>query len=97
MATVTIQNIPDQLVAKLRARADSEHRTLEEEMVQLMNRAIADAPSKADKQEERLKLNAERQADAWSRLAGRWISNLSVEEEIEQIFSARTQGREIRL
>jgi plasmid stability protein len=97
MATVTIQDIPDQLVAKLRARADSEHRTLEEEMVQLMNRAVADFPSKALKQEDRRKRNAERQADAWSRLAGRWISNLSVQEEIESILSARTQGREIIL
>ena len=37
------------------------------------------------------------QAAAWSRLRGRWVSEIPVEDEIAAIYSARTGGREIAL
>ena len=40
---------------------------------------------------------AEVQARAWSRLAGRWISEIPVEEEVAHVYEARTGGREIDL
>ena len=40
---------------------------------------------------------ADVQAQAWSRLGGRWISDVSVEEEIADIHAARSGGREIEL
>ena len=36
------------------------------------------------------------QAEAWSRLGGRWISDVPVEDEIAGIHSARSDGREYR-
>ena len=40
---------------------------------------------------------AEVQARAWSRLAGRWVSDIPVEEEVAHVYEARTGGREIDL
>ena len=40
---------------------------------------------------------AETQAAAWSRLGGRWVSDLPVDEEVAAIYSARSGGREIEL
>ena len=37
------------------------------------------------------------QAEAWSRLAGRWISDVPVEDEIGGLYSAHSDGREIEL
>ena len=37
------------------------------------------------------------QAAAWSRLSGRWDSDLPVEDEVAAIYSARSGGREIEL
>ena len=37
------------------------------------------------------------QAEAWSRLGGRWISDAPVEDEVGAIYSARSGGREIEL
>ena len=38
---------------------------------------------------------ADVQADAWSRLGGSWKSDVPIEEEIADIYSARSGGREI--
>jgi hypothetical protein len=40
---------------------------------------------------------ADRQAEAWGRLAGRWDSDPRVEEEVTDIYSARSEGRDISL
>ena len=40
---------------------------------------------------------ADVQAQAWSRLGGRWISDVPVEDEVAEIYAARSGGREIEL
>lgn len=51
--------------------------------------------SAAEKQE-RVKETARRQVEIWKSLAGRWISDLTPEEEIRQINSASTSGRDVK-
>ena len=40
---------------------------------------------------------ADTQVRAWSRLAGKWISDVTIEDEIASIYSARSRGREVDL
>ena len=92
MASITIKNIPDQLLARLRERAAAENRSMNREIIRLLDTSLS-----ADRGL-RLELRrtlADIQADAWSRLGGSWISDVPIEEEIADIYSARSGGREI--
>lgn len=40
---------------------------------------------------------AEDQADAWTAMSGKWKSDLTVQEEIKQLYKARTRGRKVAL
>ena len=40
---------------------------------------------------------ADRQAEAWSALSGKWKSDLTVQGEIAALYKARTRGRKGKL
>jgi hypothetical protein len=96
MATLTLRDFPDELLARLAKKqpADLDRSTLRE-----IARRVSEAagPDEECKKEEPGLRSAHTQADAWARLAGRWKSDLPVEKEIEEILRARTAGREISL
>ncbi len=62
------------------------------EIVRLLD--IGLSAERAHPVEYRRRLAAARSA-AWARLAGRWISDLPVEDEVAAIYSARSGGREV--
>jgi plasmid stability protein len=93
MASLTLKNIPDSLLDRLRARAAVDRRSVSQEMIHLLERSL-DAVPEADRDA----LAAARvQAEAWARLGGRWESDRSVEDEVREIFAARTAGRKVDL
>ena len=94
MASITIKNIPDQLLARLRERAAVEQRSMNKEIIRLLDRALA-ADRNRPLEHRRARANA--QARAWSRLGGRWVCDLPIENEIADILAARSPGREIEL
>lgn len=92
MASLTIKNIPERLLARLRERAAAENRSMNREIIRLLDESLSEDWS--------LRLEFRRtladvQADAWSRLGGSWKSDVPIEEEIADIYSARSGGREI--
>ena len=95
MASVTIKDIPDEILERLRQRAAADHRSLNKEVIHLLGAALSNAFS-ADDAARRREV-AERQAEAGGRLAGRWDSDQRVEDEIADIYSARSEGRNIPL
>ena len=94
MASITIKNIPDRLLARLRERAATEQRSMNKEIIRLLD--IGLSTERAYPMEYRRSL-AETQAAAWSRLGGRWVADLPVDDEVAAIYSARSGGREIEL
>ncbi len=92
MPSLTIKNIPDPLLERLRFRASRDRRSINQEVLYLLERALM-AP------DDTYPTYAEAQAQArtWSRLAGRWVSDRPAEEEIREIYAARTGGREVDL
>ena len=94
MASITIKNIPGQLLARLRERAAMENRSMNKEIIRLLDSSLS-----ADRTHpvEYRRMLADAQAQAWSRLGGRWISDVPIEDEITDIYSARSGGREIEL
>ena len=95
MASVTIKDIPDEILEALRHRAAADHRSLNKEVIHLLGTALSSSFAPGDSVHR--KQVADRQADAWTRLTGRWDSDQRVEDEIADIYSARSEGRDIDL
>jgi plasmid stability protein len=94
MASVTIENMPDELLERIRQRAQADKHSMSMEVIGLLEKALS---NEAVNSETLLKQQAREQAAAWLKLAGRWQSDLSVAEEIEAVYESRTQGRKIDL
>lgn len=92
MPSVTLKNIPHDLLDRLRKRAAGERRSLNQEVIHLLEQVL-DAVEESDL----LKEIAERQVKAWRRIAGRWRSGESAAKEVRRIYSARTRGRNVEL
>lgn len=95
MASITIKNIPDSLLERLRARAAEEKRSMNKEAVHLLELALNGAI--ADRESSELGRLVEAQVGAWRRLAGRWESDKEAAREIEEIYGARSRGRSVEL
>jgi plasmid stability protein len=90
MATLTIEDVPDELLRRLREQAASRRQSLSQQALGALRRGMErDEPPPAT--------DAEAQARAWGRLAGRWKSDESAEKEIRGIYDARSIGREVPL
>ena len=94
MASVTIKDIPDDLLVRLRARAAADKRSMNKEIVHLLDLALSEGV--ADESAHRREIAAA-QAQAWANLAGRWDSDLEADDEIRAIYAARTSGRDVAL
>jgi plasmid stability protein len=92
MSSLTLKNIPEPLLERLRERAGADRRSLTQEILHLLEEAL-DRPRGSHGAE----IAARLQADAWSALAGGWQSDLDPREEAERILAARTHGREVEL
>ena len=94
VASVTVKNIPDRLLARLREHAAMQNRSMNKEIIRLL-----DASLSADRMHpaQYRRAAADAQVQAWSRLAGRWSSDVPAEDEIAGIYAARSSGREIEL
>ena len=67
---------------------------MNKEIIRLLD---SNLPEERTHPAERHRTLAVTQAEAWSRLAGRWISDVPVEDEVGGLYSARSGGREIEL
>lgn len=92
MASLTLKNLPDDLLMRLRARAAADHRSLSREVLHLLDRALS-SPD-IDRLHE-YRTQAEAQIEAWKRIAGRWASTRSPREERAQVYRGRTRGRKV--
>ncbi len=95
MPAITIEDIPEDLLERLRHRAARDKRSMNKEVLHLLDLALSGemAPSDAGTMARRI----EDQVQAWTRLAGRWESDLETADEIERIYAARTLGRSVDL
>lgn len=94
MPSLTIKDIPEKLLRRVRARAAAERRSMNGAVIQLLDTALADRPARAANTVE---ARVRAQVEAWRRIAGRWHARRSTGREIEQIYTARSRGRLVRL
>jgi plasmid stability protein len=82
-------------LARLRQRAATDRRSLNREVIHLLERALAETPAALEAAA--LAERIEAQARAWHTLAGRWDSDREPAEEIDALYAARTPGRRVDL
>ena len=95
MASITIRNIPDEVLERIRALSSIERRSLNNEILVILERGTY-----SEYEEKLLKhkyLSKSTQMEIWRKLAGTWEDSRSAKEIIEDIYSNRTVGREVQL
>jgi plasmid stability protein len=85
MASLTLRNVPLELIRSLRAAAEHDHRSLSQEVVHLLDLAI-----RARKEGGGPAQDVEAQLAAWRELAGRWQSDPDPDTEADQLMAARS-------
>jgi plasmid stability protein len=91
MASLTLKNLPDDLLRALRKAAKKDRRSLTQEVIHLLDAALrghAARPALGAS-------DTEAQLAAWRRLAGKWESDIDRATEAERIADRRTSGREV--
>ena len=91
MTSITIKNIPEQLLARVRERAAAEHRSVNREFIQLVEAALQGEQAGAIVQEQ-----VAQQVAAWSNLPGTWACD-DAAAETAAIYAARSEGRDVAL
>jgi plasmid stability protein len=95
MASITVRNIPEEVLERIRALSSIERRSLNNEILVILERGTF-----SEYEEKLLKrkfLSKSTQMDMWKRLVGTWEDTRSAKEIIEDIYSNRTAGREVEL
>ena len=82
IASITVSNIPDEILEKIRALSTIERGTFTEYEEHLHRRKY---------------LAKSAQLEIWKALLGTWKDNRTAEEIIKDIYSHRTGGRDIQL
>jgi plasmid stability protein len=85
MPTLTIRDLPAEVLERLRRRAAEERRSLNQEAIHLLDYALKTEM-----------FSPAAQVEAWLRL-GRWRSRKGAKQEIAEIYAARTLGRPVKL
>lgn len=93
MTNITVRNIPDELIEKLKFLSKIQRRSLNNEILIVLENGLSDIIKK-----NKIKIiNKETQIEIWENLAGKWEDDRSTNEITEDIISKRTLGRDIIL
>lgn len=92
MASLTLKNLPDELLVALREAAERDRRSLTQEIIHLLDTALRGGERPTSRT-----AGVEAQVAAWRKLAGKWESDVDHATESERVMERRTQGREVDL
>jgi plasmid stability protein len=90
VSSITLKDIPEGLLERLRTEARRQHRSLSKQALLLIASGLDEAG--VGPTDEALE-----QVRRWRELAGRWVSEQTFEEEVADLRAARTTGREVDL
>lgn len=93
MASLTLRNIPDYLLSGIRILSERERRSLNNEMLVVLEEGFASKAERLDA----APLGPELQAELWLELCGAWEDDRSTEEIIGNLRDSRSLGRPVDL
>jgi plasmid stability protein len=93
--SITVRNIPDELLDRLRTLSIIEKRSLNNEILIVLEKGLAkDSEYKTNFKNH---LSMETQIKIWQNLSGQWKDNRSTDEIIRDIIDGRSEGRSVDL
>lgn len=95
MASITIRNIPDSVLEKIRTLSTIEKRSINSELLLLIETGLNEETER--KGNTNSILSKESQLEIWNKIIGKWEDERSSDEIIEDIYKNRTSGRKIEL
>jgi plasmid stability protein len=94
MASLTLKNLPDELIKELRAAAEDDRRSLNQEAIHLLMLALR---ARASPPPTTATTDAQAQVAAWRKLAGKWASDVDRATEARALIKRRSRGRKVNL
>lgn len=95
MANITIRNIPDSVLEKIRTLSSIERRSINSELLLIIETGLNEETKRKGNTENILP--KETQLEIWNKLIGKWEDERSSNEIIKDIYERRTSGRKIDL
>jgi plasmid stability protein len=92
---LTIRNIPDDVINKIRTLSQMEKRSLNNEILFVLEWGIQEELRHFFNLKRNVSKNA--QINIWRRLSKEWQDDRSTDEIINDIYNSRTLGREFQL
>jgi plasmid stability protein len=93
MTNITIRNIPDDIINKIKVLSETERRSLNSEILVILEKGLITE----NNQKNNSNISKETQIKIWSQLSGKWKDDRSTKEIIDDIYQSRTEGREFIL
>lgn len=91
MASITLKNVPDELLEDLRETALEERRSINQQALQLLVEALGTRKRTGRTPK------ARGQLAAWRALAGKWRSDEDAATEVKRVYTMRSRGRKVDL
>lgn len=95
MPSITVRGLDEHVLERIRALAEAERRSLNSELLVLIDRALERELHFAGHRN--APVPKETQLRMWRHMSGWWEDERSTDEIIADIHSARTPGREVEL
>jgi plasmid stability protein len=95
MASLTIRNIPEETLSKIRKLSALERRSVNSEMLVIIERGAS--MEMTERAKTRRPVPKDLQVRMWRSLSHEWQDTRSTQEVIDAIYAARTVGRDFRL
>ena len=95
MKSITVRNIPDELLDRLRTLSVIEKRSLNNEILIVLEKGLAKESENTTNSNNHLSM--ETQIKIWQNLSGQWEDNRSTDEIIRDIIDSRSEGRSVDL
>ena len=95
MKSITVRNIPDELLDRLRTLSVIEKRSLNNEILIVLEKGLAKESEYTTNSNNHLSM--ETQIKIWQNLSGQWEDSRSTDEIIRDIIDSRSEGRSVDL
>ena len=95
MASITIRNIPESILERIRALSFVEKRSMNNELLLLIEAGLNEETERKGRSENII--SKESQIKIWEELIAKWEDDRSAEEIIKDIYAQRTSGRKVKL
>jgi len=92
---LTVRNIPEEIIKKIRTLSELEKRSLNNEILILLERGVQEEINTFFNFKNNITKGT--QINIWKRLSKEWDDDRSAQEIIDDIYTNRTLGREIEL